>query len=181
VDSNGGSRFAGEIASPVALERVLSAAEIARLAGEKPGSATPPADISLAKGFTVTAWIKPAAGEAGRVFDKVTAGGSDGFLFDTHPGLALRLIVGADTLTQPRCLQAGEWQHIAATVDPRGTKRIYLNGKLLKQEGGDDTVPSRAHKPTCSSAGSPVRRTRELSHQVQRLDLHRGSQVHGWA
>ena len=144
VDSNGGSRFSGEIANPVALERVLSAAEVARLAGEKPGSATPPADISLANGFTVAAWIKPAAGEAGRVFDKVTAGGSDGFLLDTHPGLALRLIVGAETLTQPRCLQAGEWQHIAATVDPRGTKRIYLNGKLLKQEGGDDTVPSRA-------------------------------------
>ncbi len=143
VDSNGGSRFGGEIANPLALGRVLSAEEIAGLAHAKPGATTPPADISLAKGFTVAAWIKPAPGEAGRIFDKVTAGGSDGFLFDTYPGLALRFIVGADTLTQPACLQAGEWQHVAATVSPRGAKRIYLNGKLLRQEGEDDTVPSR--------------------------------------
>jgi hypothetical protein len=144
LDSNGGSRFGGKIANAVALAQVLSAAEIARLAGEKPDTATPPADISLADGFTVAAWIKPAPREAGRVFDKITAGGSDGFLFDTHPGLALRLIVGGDTLTEPGCLRAGEWQHVAATVSPQGTKRIYLNGKLLKQEGDDDSVPSHA-------------------------------------
>ncbi len=144
VDSAGGSRFGGEIANPVAFDRVLSADDIARLAGEEPSTAAPPPDISLTNGFSVGAWIKPAAREAGRVFDKITAGGSDGFLFDTYPGLALRLIVGADTMTQPSCLQAGKWQHVAATVDPRGSRRIYLNGRLLKQEGSDHTVPSRA-------------------------------------
>ena len=36
------------------------------------------------------------------------------------------------------CLKAGEWQHVAATADAgTGVRRIYLNGKLVKEERGD--------------------------------------------
>ncbi len=144
ADAGGGSRFGGEIANAVALERALTAAEIDQLAQAQPAGRTPPPDISLAKGFTVAAWIKPAPGEAGRIFDKITPGGADGFLFDTHPGLALRFIVGADELLQPHCLKPGEWQHVAATVDAAtGARRIYLGGKLLKEDAGEDATPSR--------------------------------------
>lgn len=145
VDSGGGSRFHGEFANVVAVPRALWEGEIAKLSVEKPATRTTaaPADISLAKGFTVAAWIKPAPGENGRIFDKITAGGSDGFLFDTHPGMALRFIVGEDTLIEPGCLKAGEWQHVAATIDERGARRIYLNGKLLKEAADENTGPSR--------------------------------------
>jgi Domain of unknown function (DUF5703)/Concanavalin A-like lectin/glucanases superfamily/Glycosyl hydrolase family 95 catalytic domain len=144
VDSNGGSRFQGEITNAMALNRVLSADEIAALAREKPGCQTPNlTDVSLNTGFTVAAWIKPAPGEAGRIFDKITAGGSDGFLFDTYPGLSLRLIVGAMKLTASDCLKAGEWQHVAATVSASGGMRIYLNGNLLKVESGEEPGRSR--------------------------------------
>ena len=146
VDSNGGSRFQGEFANAAAFERTLSASEIEKLAHEKPADSTRPGDISLRKGFTVAAWIKPAVGESGRIFDKITAGGSDGFLFDTYPGLSLRLIVGADEMLETNCLKPGEWQHVAATVDAAtGARRIFLNGRLLQESGGDDgsPVPSR--------------------------------------
>ena len=144
ADSGGSSRFGGEFASAVAFERALSADEIEKLAQQKPAGNTAPADIALAKGFTVAAWIKPVAGESGRIFDKITPGGSDGFLFDTYPGLSLRLIVGADEMLQPNCLKPGEWQHVAATVDAvTGVRRIFLNGKLLQESGDGSPVSSR--------------------------------------
>ncbi len=139
VDSNGGSRFGGQIADPVALERSSSAEEIAKLAAVKPNNPTTavPADIKLEKGFTVAAWIKPAEKESGRIFDKLTAGKEDGFLFDTHPGLALRLILGNRSMAKPNCLKPGQWQHVALVVDTAtGSLQVFLDGKLLMQEGG---------------------------------------------
>ena len=50
-------------------------------------------------GCTLEAWIRPQAGTSGRIVDKITPGGSDGFLLDMFPADALRLIVGNDTLT----------------------------------------------------------------------------------
>ena len=146
-DAGGGSRFGGTISGAWAQAGAMSAEAIAALAAKVPAGeladTTAPADISLAKGFTVAAWIKPGAGESGRIFDKITPGGSDGFLFDTHPGLALRFIVGAEEMLVPECLKAGEWQHVAASVDgATGERRIYLDGKLLREEGGGEPVAS---------------------------------------
>ena len=58
----------------------------------------PQRTLKLEGGLTLEAWIRPAKdlGSA-RIFDKMTAGGSDGFIFDTHPGDALRLIVSGYT------------------------------------------------------------------------------------
>ena len=134
VDSNGSNRFAGQIANPRAWDHPLDEDAIAKLAETKPGSPTTaaPANISTEKGFTVAAWIKPAVKEQGRIFDKLTAGGTDGFLFDTFPGLALRLIVGRDTHEVPGCLKPNVWQHVAATTNAAtGEKRIFLDGKPL--------------------------------------------------
>ncbi len=51
------------------------------------------------RGFSLLATIARARDPgAARLFDKMTAGGSDGFIFDTHPGDSLRLIVGDRTL-----------------------------------------------------------------------------------
>lgn len=143
-DSNGGSQFAGVITGAVARAECLDAEAITKLAADKSHSAPPLKDILLADGFTVAAWIKPAPGERGRIFDKITAGGHDGFLFDTYPGLALRFIVGESEMSAPDCLKLGEWQHVAATFDAAtGARKIYLNGKLLAEQGGGERTPSR--------------------------------------
>ena len=63
----------------------------------------------------------------GRIVDKITPGGSDGFLLDTHPGNALRLIVGNDTLTHP-LPHSDRWTHVAATVDDSGLLALFVNG-----------------------------------------------------
>jgi hypothetical protein len=148
VDSNGGSRFAGVITNALVAERVWSPEEIAALArkepGDQSGNATPPlpATISVANNYSLAAWIKPGPGEWGRIFDSITAGGSDGFLFDAYPGMSLRLIVGTETMSVPDCLKAGEWQQVAVTVDGRGARRIYLNGRLIAAAGGGRAVPA---------------------------------------
>ena len=143
-DSGGGSRFAGVITGAVAQAHALSSADIVALAETPPAAAPPLKDISLANGFTVAAWIKPAPGESGRIFDKITPGGSDGFLFDTYPGLSLRFIVGAEEMLVAKCLKPGEWQHVAATADAvTGVRRIYLNGKIVAEEGLGTAAPSR--------------------------------------
>jgi hypothetical protein len=141
MDSGGASRFGGAITGPRVIGRALTAAEIALLAGQPPATETKLSEESGAVGCTVAAWIKPVAGETGRILDKCTAGKPDGLTFDAHPGLALRWIVGDTTMIQPNCLTAGEWQHVAATVDAgSGVRRIYRNGKLIKEERGDSNA-----------------------------------------
>lgn len=137
VDSNGGSRFRGEIAGASISDHALPADEIAALAHAPrpaPSQAPAGANVSPKLACTLSAWVKPAPGEAGRILDKCTAGTPDGLTFDTHPGLSLRWISGSDTMTLGNCLKAGEWQHVAATLEADGSKSIFINGKLQKTE-----------------------------------------------
>jgi hypothetical protein len=155
-DSQGASVFVGKRGRASIYGHVLSPADISRLAAAKGMNAGPrskdrvmiaendTADIpnsrfDFSRGMTLEAWIQPAAANAGRVFDKMTAGGTDGFIFDTHPGNALRLILGDWTLCTPSgTLKAGEWQHVAATADPAtGALKLYLNGKVVAERPGD--------------------------------------------
>ncbi|MEI6780496.1 MAG: DUF5703 domain-containing protein [Verrucomicrobiota bacterium] len=140
LDSQGASRFGGEIAGAQVFGRALGAAEIATL-GAAPhpgaGSAIRGADSALTTACTLAAWIKPGTGEAGRILDKCTAGHPDGLTFDTYPGLSLRWIVGERKITADHCLKAGEWQHVAATVDAAGRQALYVNGKSLAQNSDD--------------------------------------------
>ncbi len=105
--------------------------------------------LKLPGGFTLEAWIKPKPGSGpARIFDKISVGGSDGFLLDTYPRQGLRVIVGADTLTLNEGLQLDQWNHVAATCDSNsGALRIFLNGKVVRQNGanqfGDAAHPSR--------------------------------------
>lgn len=166
VASDGGSRFGGTIAQPLVIGHALSAEEIAQLAGKERTEDKELHPEELTGGCTVAAWIKPAAGEAGRILDKCTTTQPDGITFDTHPGLSLRLIVGQHTMIQPGCLKAGEWQHVAASVDvASGTRRIFLNGKLVKEERGDPVgetltrgyVLQRFMNACSGRGGSPIK------------------------
>ena len=166
VDSEGTSRFRGAITGPRALGRALSGAEVAQLAGQPPATETNPVTEPGTNGCTVAAWIRPGAGETGRILDKCTAGKSDGLTFDTHPGLSLRWIVGEHAMIHPGGLKPGEWQHVAATADVNtGARRIYLNGKLVKEER-DDTAAAMVTRGyvlqrfmcACSGrGGSPIK------------------------
>ncbi|HOW73029.1 MAG TPA: DUF5703 domain-containing protein [Phycisphaerae bacterium] len=115
-DSNGQNKFPGQIGRIGVYGRTLTEEEIARLAsvddkGSVPvkgglivsGDGTPrdvPSDrLVFQSGLTLEAWIRPELEVPGRIFDRLTAGGADGFLFDTHPGNTLRVIVGHTVLT----------------------------------------------------------------------------------
>ncbi|MBS1714254.1 MAG: LamG domain-containing protein [Armatimonadetes bacterium] len=84
-------------------------------------------------GLTLAAWIRPDA-LGGRIFDKVTPGGSDGFLFDTHGG-RLRGIVGDKTIVGPE-LKVGTWQHVAMTYSAEtGALSLFLDGERVAGDG----------------------------------------------
>jgi len=166
LDSEGGSRFGGTIAGPRVIGRALLAADIAQLAGQQRATERRLAEEPLGNGCTVAAWIKPAAGEAGRILDKCTAGRSDGITFDTHPGLSLRWIVGDHTMIHPAGLKPGEWRHVAATADAStGARRIYLDGRLVmeEQDGAAADIVTRGYALqrfvcACSGrGGSPIK------------------------
>ena len=152
IDQGGGNRFGGQIGRLSLLAGATDAEQIAalaKLAHDKPlpkrdgvlftGVPTPGDVLPESKGWTfdegltVEAWIRGPNG--GRIVDKITPGGADGMLFDTHPGNALRLIVGRHTLSKPNALPRDAWVHVAATVDSRtGEMRVYQDGKPVDVE-----------------------------------------------
>jgi len=158
-DSGGGNKFPGTMARVGLYGRALSASEIAQLAaaahdqpapvkdglqfsGEGSPRSVPAETFNFSKGLTAEAWINPAQLSAGRIVDRITAGGSDGFLFDMQSS-TLRLIVGSQTHTSaPGVLTAGQWHHVAATVDPAtGGVVVYLNGKAIIEQSGAPASP----------------------------------------
>ncbi|MCK6445267.1 MAG: DUF5703 domain-containing protein [Planctomycetes bacterium] len=97
--------------------------------------------------FTLEAWLELSATQpVGRIFDKLTAGRSDGFLFDTHPGKSLRLIVGEKILTVEHALERPGWHHVAASYDAASYELVlWLDGRALKSTEArrDPSPPSR--------------------------------------
>lgn len=161
MDQSGGSRFTGALGRVGVYAAALDDAQIQRLAATGPeekaeehparvyggvpkGPESLPglANRTFDKGLTMEAWLKPDAlppQHGMRIVDKITPGGSDGFLFDTHPGASLRVIVGSQAFHRPGVLKAGQWQHVAATVTPHGRITFFLNGKTLASSGNDAT------------------------------------------
>lgn len=70
----------------------------------------PPADLTGE--FTLEAEIQPKPNATGRIFDKITPGGADGFLLDMQPGNRLRLIVGPNQFFAARPPAAGVWSRV---------------------------------------------------------------------
>jgi hypothetical protein len=140
-DSNGQNLFPGEMrgwqyeAHPLSMDEIKARAKTAP-GGEFVPSSSPQ---EFDKGFSLQAWIRPDRLEPGRIFDKITAGGTDGFLFDMQTGGALRLIVGDMTIWGPKQVRTGVWQHVAATYDARtGSVALYLNGVRV---AGHESLP----------------------------------------
>ncbi len=158
MDQGGGNRYSGELGRVSVLNRALSEAEITALASGDRSQGLPHQGVALfsganlapqalpgstnwdfSGGFTLEAWVKPGelAATGARLVDKITPGGSDGFLFDTFPGHSLRLICGDRQLEVKDALTAGQWTHVAAVADSAsGTCRLYVGGRRVAGETG---------------------------------------------
>jgi alpha-L-fucosidase 2 len=141
VDQAGGNRFGGEIAVVRLYDRALSTKETTELLAAGHDGKAPAAVVWRkgdaealtnalplgATGGSIEAWIRPD-GSAGRIVDKITPGGVDGFLLDTHPGNAIRLIVGADQMSVPVSF-TGQWVHVVASIEAAGGLSLFIDGK----------------------------------------------------
>lgn len=159
MDQSGGSRFSGTFGRVGIYEAPLKDEQIQALAAKGPDEKADPhpgcvysaapegpavlpelAGRSFAKGLTIEAWVKLDSQQAsGRIVDKITPGGSDGFLLDLHPAASLRAIVGQQTFHRSEVLTAGRWEHVAAVVLPRGSVKLFHNGKALSSSGNTAT------------------------------------------
>ncbi|MBK8100375.1 MAG: hypothetical protein IPK26_25030 [Planctomycetes bacterium] len=160
VDSGGGNRFVGSIGDlslrdgpvgPNDLERQPLLVNTSRqpLVRTNPGAELPlvldeQRAIDLARGLQVRATITVAEDHPiGRIVDKVTAGTADGFLFDTHPGNSLRLIVGHRQLLARDVLTPGKQHEVLASYDgATGRMLLLCDGKLVADSGVVDAMPT---------------------------------------
>ena len=86
------------------------------------------ATLKFADGLTLECWVKPVAVGRGRLWDKITPGTEDGLLLDLHGGL--RFICGGTVVMADRAPVAGQWTHVACTVDFKsGQVRLFLDGE----------------------------------------------------
>jgi hypothetical protein len=111
VNQHDGDKFTGEIRNPVL-----------------------PAD--LAGDFTIEAEIKPSANATGRIFDKITPGGADGFLLDCQPAGRLRLIVGPAQYFATTPPPANTWSKIVVRASAGGWT-VAVNGNTVINTGSD--------------------------------------------
>jgi len=193
ADSEGGSRFRGDIRWARVWGRALGEAEVAALAKDEPGAlAKDPALVAewrfdravdgafpatagaalaarivgkveavetpkgpavhlrsegylevahdrrldLARACTLEALVAPELlGQGGgRIIDKSKVGTNNGYLLDTYPKDALRVIVDAGHLEHDAKFPPGAWVHVAATVDENGRRCLYINGRRVADE-----------------------------------------------
>ena len=148
ADQDGNNVFKGEIGRASLIRGRLASSQIEALAQDRAapvtlpgtllskrdvraGDATALEEAALDAAVTFEAWVKPEARASGRIFDKLTPGRDDGILIDTYPNLSIRVIAGHSLIRfGENTLTAGEWQHLAVTV--QGARvTVHLNGKRL--------------------------------------------------
>jgi hypothetical protein len=81
--------------------------------------------LDIAGSITMDAWVS-STNFGGRIVDKQTAGGADGYMLDTYNGYP-RIIITGVNLFGPAKLPTGTWIHEAGTWDGT-TMRLYVNG-----------------------------------------------------
>lgn len=142
-DQSGGNRFAGDISSIEVraganidgddrIEHLLE--PFVRISMPSAGPTSIDPDM-LTSALTFKAEVKPDAQfKAGRILDRITPGGSDGYLFDIQPGGTLRLIVGTRMLTAPGAVRLGEWNSVMAMRDAQGGMALYVDDREVARQ-----------------------------------------------
>jgi alpha-L-fucosidase 2 len=173
TDQSGANVFRGKVAAVRLYDRALRADELKALAEAPPDTKSTvaglvgewlqprvPAEpiahdrkLDFPRGCTLEAWIRPDQGAAGRIVDKITPGGTDGFLLDTHPGNALRLIVGDETLTHALPCR-DRWTHVAGTIGEDGGLALFVDG--LRVAGGAAESDGVSVAGAASGPGRPL-------------------------
>jgi hypothetical protein len=100
------------------------------------------ASLSPTAAITLDAWITASGTPAGRIVDKITAGGADGYLLDVL-GSKLRLIVDGQGLSGASTLQSGVTYHVAGTYDG-STMTVYVNGVADGTRLFSGTIPTNS-------------------------------------
>jgi hypothetical protein len=166
---NGQEKFAGEFGRASIFAQPLSELSVKALAAlpqqkevvgdvkpvvsrSLPFSAGPEvfdetAKLEFVEGLTLECWVKPVASGTGRLWDKITPGQGDGLLLDLHGGL--RFICGDTAVMADRAPVAGQWTHVACTVNFKsGQVRFFLNGESA---GGRVSNPNTYAKGSLAS------------------------------
>jgi hypothetical protein len=99
------------------------------------------APLRVTSALTIDAWINPTA-TGGRVVDKITAGGGDGYLLDTWGGV-IRFLFDGQTLSGATPIPTGVWSHVAGVYDG-AEMRVYLNGTLDGTRATSAAIPTNA-------------------------------------
>lgn len=97
--------------------------------------------LALSSQITLAAWIVPNS-LGGRVIDKITAGGQDGWLLDTVSG-TVRLIIGGTLLNGTSPIPTGTPSFVVGTYDGT-TLTVYLNGVADGSVAGPGAIPTNA-------------------------------------
>jgi hypothetical protein len=95
--------------------------------------------LAQTNALTIEAWFFATA-LGGRVLDKNTAGGSDGYMLDTYQNKA-RMIVGTTSVSSPADLPTGVWTHIAGTYDGAAVS-VFVNGALAASAPRTGAIPT---------------------------------------
>jgi hypothetical protein len=98
--------------------------------------------VDLTTAITMEAWINPTA-LGGRIIDKITANGTDGYMLDTNGG-KLRMIIGGTALTSAATLSTGTWTQVAGVYDG-ATMTIYINGVAAGTVAHTGAIPTNTH------------------------------------
>lgn len=136
ADGNGGAIVGGVTFS---AGRVLQAFNLNGSNAYVQASNAP--NLQISSQITLDAWINPTA-TGGRVIDKISAGGSDGYMLDTLAG-KIRLIIGPNSTSGATTIPTGSFTHVAGTFDGT-TLRVYFNGVLDGSVVAAGAIPTNA-------------------------------------
>lgn len=139
IDVEGGAAPATSVLTNQTTDR------FAKLEGSGQYVDLPDATHDFSNGFTVAGWVRYNSFENwSRILDMGNGPGADNILLanqGTTNNLVLSVRIGnsATDLNASGVLNAGEWMHVAATVDASGNGTLYVNGQSV--QSGTVNVP----------------------------------------
>lgn len=102
------------------------------------------AALDVSGSLTIEAWIRPTAVGNNRIADKITVGGSDGYLLDIAGG-NLRMVAGSRATTSSTAIVPNVWQHVAGVYDTAtGQITLYVNGAAFANPFAAGALPTNS-------------------------------------